>query len=265
MDPHGGLGCNAGGHQLCRFCGFGAYASIECPETRVEVEIRLEGTVEGFNQTAFIEHLANFLGVPAANVQLRVVPSSILVTATILVPSGASTTSVTSSSTTILERLRSLDSATASQILQVVVLSIAPPTITSTATDMNAATRAAFQEADASRRNTRIIGITAGGAAAAICVVLLICGCCRFRRRRRKGGAASIVRQFNSFTIEQRSSVASNPVFVHGALGGVGPPPQTQATGALQPPSSHESEIELQPFEQPPPYEAGRGKDELKI
>ena len=129
--------------------------------------IRVEGTVEGFNQTAFAEHLANFLGVPVANVQLSVVPSSILVTATILVPSGASTNSVTSSSTTILERLRSLDSATASQILQVVVLSIAPPTITSTATDMNAATRAAFQEADASRRNTRIIGITAGGAAAA--------------------------------------------------------------------------------------------------
>ena len=55
MDPHDGLGCNAGGHQLCRFCGFGAYASIECPETRVEVEMHVEGTVEGFEQTAFGE------------------------------------------------------------------------------------------------------------------------------------------------------------------------------------------------------------------
>ena len=31
-DPHGGLGCNAGGsNRLCRFCGFGNYASIACP------------------------------------------------------------------------------------------------------------------------------------------------------------------------------------------------------------------------------------------
>ena len=168
----------------------------------MEVVIRVEGTVEGFNQTAFAEHLANFLGVPVANVQLSVVPSSILVTATILVPSGASTTSVTSSSTTILERLRSLDSAAASQILQVAVLSIAPPTITSTATDMNAATRAALPEAATpDSNNTRITSIAAaaGAAAAVFCAVLLICGWCRFRRRRRKGGAA------HEFFVHQRS------------------------------------------------------------
>ena len=170
----------------------------------MEVVIRVEGTVEGFNQTAFAEHLANFLGVPVANVQISVVPSSILVTATILVPSGASTTSVTSSSTTILERLRSLDSATASQILQVAVLSIAPPTITSTATDMNAATRAALPEAATpDSNNTRITSIAAaaGAAAAVFCAVLLICGWCRFRRRRRKEGAGAT----HEFSVHQRS------------------------------------------------------------
>jgi len=33
-DPsckNGGLGCNAAGMGECRFCGFGAYAGIECP------------------------------------------------------------------------------------------------------------------------------------------------------------------------------------------------------------------------------------------
>ena len=108
-----------------------------------------------------------------------------------------------------------------------------------------------------------VVAVIATGSAIVAIGLLVILVVGRLHRRRR--GRASIVRQFNSFTSEQRSSVASNPVFVHGALGGVGPPPQTQATGALQPPSSHESEIELQPFEQPPPYEAGRGKDELKI
>lgn len=30
-DPYGGLGCNAGGHTVCRFCGFGAYKGVPCP------------------------------------------------------------------------------------------------------------------------------------------------------------------------------------------------------------------------------------------
>jgi serine/threonine protein kinase len=30
-DPHGGLGCNAGGWEWCRFCGFGQFESIACP------------------------------------------------------------------------------------------------------------------------------------------------------------------------------------------------------------------------------------------
>ena len=33
-DPkckNGGLGCNAKGKSLCRFCGFGDYSSIPCP------------------------------------------------------------------------------------------------------------------------------------------------------------------------------------------------------------------------------------------
>ena len=31
-DPHGGLGCNAGGvHPECRFCGFGPFENIPCP------------------------------------------------------------------------------------------------------------------------------------------------------------------------------------------------------------------------------------------
>ena len=32
-DPYAGLGCNAGGKGInCRYCGFGGYAAIPCPE-----------------------------------------------------------------------------------------------------------------------------------------------------------------------------------------------------------------------------------------
>ena len=30
-DPHSCLGCGAGGHELCRFCGFDQYKVVECP------------------------------------------------------------------------------------------------------------------------------------------------------------------------------------------------------------------------------------------
>ena len=42
-DPsckNGGLGCNAAGMGECRFCGFGAYAGIECPGEACEIKVR---------------------------------------------------------------------------------------------------------------------------------------------------------------------------------------------------------------------------------
>ena len=102
------------------------------------------GTVEGFNQTAFGARLADFVGVPPANVLVNTVPASILVTATIRMPgSGAAMPDGAHDAqlTLIMERLQSLNSTTASGVLQVPVLSIAPATITSTAAEINLATR----------------------------------------------------------------------------------------------------------------------------
>ena len=51
-DPYGGLGCNAGGHSGCRFCGFGDYVEVECPappgveEGGVQVVLTLAGDID---------------------------------------------------------------------------------------------------------------------------------------------------------------------------------------------------------------------------
>ena len=43
----GGLGCNAGGHSNCRFCGFGNYAAIACPGTALVTTVMTQVTVPG--------------------------------------------------------------------------------------------------------------------------------------------------------------------------------------------------------------------------
>ena len=51
-DPYGGLGCNAGGHFGCRFCGFGDYVEVECPappgveQGGVQVMLTLAGDID---------------------------------------------------------------------------------------------------------------------------------------------------------------------------------------------------------------------------
>ena len=58
LDPYGGLGCAAGGHELCRFCGFGPYDGIECPEKLISFELVVEGSVDEFRPEPFIASLA---------------------------------------------------------------------------------------------------------------------------------------------------------------------------------------------------------------
>ena len=212
MDPHDGLGCNAGGHRRCRFCGFGAYASVECPETRVQVEMRVEGAVEGFDQTAFGERLAGFVSVPPAHVLVNVVPASILVTATIRMPSGGSTmpdAARDAQLTLILERLRSLNSTTATEILQVSVLSITPARITSTATDISSATQTTLDRA--TERATTPTGASSHALLAAVLAgsVLLLLGvgfgyaCAKWRMRERSSKLQSKVDMFMIATSSQ--------------------------------------------------------------
>ena len=151
FDPHGGVGCGAGGVALCRWCGgSGHWRDIDCPATTVSVQIRVVGTVEGFNQLAFRQTLAGYLGVPVEYVQLSVVSGSILVTASISVPSNTGATTSTPNVEAVervQERLTSLDATTATAVLQVPILSMAPPTTISAAESVNEATREAVARA----------------------------------------------------------------------------------------------------------------------
>ena len=82
-DRLGGLGCNAGGMQLCRFCGFGDFANIECPElireepSLVRYVVTLvtlcSGTVETFDQAAYKARLASLLSdVSAESIEVTI-------------------------------------------------------------------------------------------------------------------------------------------------------------------------------------------------
>ena len=123
------------------------------------MQIRVVGTVEGFNQLAFRQTLAGYLGVPVEYVQLSVVSGSILVTASISLPS--SNTGATTSTPNVeavervQERLTSLDATTATAVLQVPILSMAPPTTISAAESVNEATRRRSHEQRKRRRLPR--------------------------------------------------------------------------------------------------------------
>jgi len=51
-----GLGCNAGGHQPCRFCGFGLYEDVECQETITWV-IRISIDQSKYDQVQLLSYL----------------------------------------------------------------------------------------------------------------------------------------------------------------------------------------------------------------
>ena len=100
----------------------------------------------------------------------------ILVTATIRMPSGGSTmpdAARDAQLALILERLRSLNSTTATEILQVSVLSITPARITSTATDISSATQTALDRA--TERAT-----TPTGASSHALLAAVLAGVCSF-------------------------------------------------------------------------------------
>ena len=91
----GGLGCNAGGYTLCRFCGFGAY--IDCPSTIVTIptySVTLQFTIDVGHPSSGTETLssqmwaiaiATALGIPASSVYIiSVVAGSLQIDFTIL-------------------------------------------------------------------------------------------------------------------------------------------------------------------------------------
>ena len=101
---YGHLGCNAGGVGTnCRYCGFGAYRGIECPSreragnappTELIYTATVAGTVNSFNQSAYRLGLVALLNsnltatqIVPGDISLTVESASVLVTATIRVPS----------------------------------------------------------------------------------------------------------------------------------------------------------------------------------
>jgi hypothetical protein len=85
-DEHGGLGCNAGGYESCRFCGFGEF--IACPGAVRSVllfDVIVDTPIEEFDEDSYAQ---NLMGLPfdpqPMAVDLFVTGASIRVTATLV-------------------------------------------------------------------------------------------------------------------------------------------------------------------------------------
>jgi len=87
-DPHGGLGCGAGGWERCRFCGFAQYEDVECPQPKLVLDLTVAGTIEEFDPTQFAKYLAVFLFVSRDRIQVEATSASVLVTAVVIMESN---------------------------------------------------------------------------------------------------------------------------------------------------------------------------------
>ena len=94
-DPHGGLGCNAGGNRKCRFCGFAPPGAVDwsyppCPqEVEVEVDVlkfdfEVSGTIEDAQEAAALLQLLLIADLncemPACLVEVFVSAGSVVLT-----------------------------------------------------------------------------------------------------------------------------------------------------------------------------------------
>ena len=120
------LGCDAGGRPGCRFCGFGAYKEIECPEgppasgLSVETEqyyavilvMSIASTIDTFDMEAFKAKLIAVIGggISTDLVRVKVEAGSIKVTVTILSASADAHAAVR---TSVKEKLADVVSASA--------------------------------------------------------------------------------------------------------------------------------------------------------
>lgn len=175
-DPFGGLGCGAGGHGLCRFCGFGLYLEVQCPRDLIAFEVIVSGTVETFDEAAYASSLAALVGVAVDDIALTVTPASVAVIAVI-------TTNATAARVAITATLHALTPASASSALAVAVIGLVPPIVTSEAEQLNAQVAAALSTSsngdDAARSPLALI------VAAALVAMVVAIGAFVYRRRRR--------------------------------------------------------------------------------
>ena len=102
-DPYGGLGCNAGGHATCRFCGFGNYLQIPCPtgdSGAKQITVVLAGTMDEVGghgstkrlqwESSFKDNLAALIGLHKSRITiLDCREASVLVEVLLLPPQSA--------------------------------------------------------------------------------------------------------------------------------------------------------------------------------
>ena len=106
-DEYGNLGCNAGGIQCCRFCGFGNYENISCiqspsmpplpprnplimpivdanipPEkAKLEFNIRIDSAIEDFDENKFTRKIRNVFRnrILPKEIKYRIRPGSLII------------------------------------------------------------------------------------------------------------------------------------------------------------------------------------------
>ena len=110
IDPYGGLGCHAGGHIGCRFCGFGGFKGIPCPTGTTgakQATIILQGLVESIGppgseererwRDAFKTQLAFLMDIDEIRIMILDMRAASLMIEILVLP-GTQTTAQTSDS-----------------------------------------------------------------------------------------------------------------------------------------------------------------------
>ena len=142
-----------------------------------------EATVEEFPATAFTEAMAGYLVIDLVRIRVQVEAASVLVTTTISAESSDADAS--QRLTSISQQLESLDSATASEVLGVAILSIRNISLASSdAAEVNAVTESTLsREAKEGGRAALIYGVSGAGLLLITFVLLLLVRNWRAQRR----------------------------------------------------------------------------------
>ena len=178
------------------------YDGVECPEEKLELECVVESTIETFMPEDFRKRLAGFVGLSEEQVEVKAAAASLVVTATIVANQGGGAAGT--SLKAVRERLQTLTAATASGVLGVRVLSIAPVRTVSDATATNKAAMATVRAevSTAASRAAAVITIAIVMVFAAMALVASVICCDRIQRNRH---ATSHAKSISSLTSAKSS------------------------------------------------------------
>ena len=220
-DPYGRLGCNAGGHAGCRFCGFGDYMQIPCPGdepppappafSSVVLTAVIEMDFVDFDQDRYKRGLAARLGAELKDIQLDVTVGSLVVDATVMSSSAESSAQLAAAMELITPEELSASTGAAVASLTPrpvsVLLSPAPPPIS---TEFVVGASGLSTNGGSSDADDWTIMIIAAGALVGIIGISLAVGCCLMRQFfRRLERRDEKVARFSQWDHEQRCSSTS--------------------------------------------------------